>query len=106
MKLESFNDTHREKLCFTQFGTRIYQNRSLAASDLFHIFIQSFKLYTLLHCRMLKSDSHLPKNFVLLAPMIPLTMMKIPFHFILKALFVLKIFKFFSWMFGHLETTA
>ena len=33
-----FNDTHREKLCFTQFNTRIYLNRSLAASDLLHMF--------------------------------------------------------------------
>ena len=26
-------DTHRQKLCFTQFSTRIYWNRSFAASD-------------------------------------------------------------------------
>ena len=28
------------------------------------------------------------------------------FYFILKALFVLKIFKFWSWLFGHIEKTA
>ena len=33
-----FNDTYREKLCFTQFNTRIYLNRSLAASNLFNMF--------------------------------------------------------------------
>ena len=30
-------------------------------------------------------------------------MMKNIFYFILKALFVLKIFKFLSWLFGHVE---
>ena len=28
------------------------------------------------------------------------------FHFILKALFVLKIINFFSWLFGHVEKTG
>ena len=32
--------------------------------------------------------------------------MKNVFYFILKALFVLKIFKFLSWLFGHIEKTA
>ena len=32
--------------------------------------------------------------------------MKNVFYFILKALFVLKIFKFLSWPFGHVEKTA
>ena len=35
----------------------------------------------------------------------PLKMMKNA-YFILKALFVLKIFKFFSWLFGHAEKMA
>ena len=35
-----FNNTHREKLCFTQFNTKDYENRSLAASDLFHNLFQ------------------------------------------------------------------
>ena len=30
-------------------------------------------------------------------------MMKNAFYFILKALFVIKIFKFLSWLFGHVE---
>ena len=33
-------------------------------------------------------------------------MMKTVFYFILKALFVLKIFKFISWFFGRVEKTA
>ena len=33
----------------------------------------------------------------------PLKMMKNAFYFALKALFVLKIFKFLSWLFGHVE---
>ena len=36
----------------------------------------------------------------------PLKMMKNTFYVILKALFVLKIFKFLSWLFGHVEKTA
>ena len=36
----------------------------------------------------------------------PLKMMKKAFYFTLKALFVLKIFKFLSWLFGHVEKTA
>ena len=33
-------------------------------------------------------------------------MMKNDFYFILKALYALKIFKFLSWLFGHVEKTA
>ena len=36
----------------------------------------------------------------------PLKIMKNAFHFALKALFVLKIFKFLSWLFGHAEKMA
>ena len=36
----------------------------------------------------------------------PLKMMKNAFYFILKALFVLKIFKFLSWLFRHVGKTA
>ena len=32
-------------------------------------------------------------------------MMKNAFHFILKALFVLKIFKFLSWLFGQTQNS-
>ena len=43
-----------EKQCFTQFSARIYLNRSLTASDFFHMFTWSMKLYTF-YCHMLKS---------------------------------------------------
>ena len=33
-------------------------------------------------------------------------MMENAFLFILKALFILKIFKFLSWIFGHVEETT
>ena len=35
-----------------------------------------------------------------------LKMMKNAFYFISKALFVLKIFKFLSWLVGHVDNTA
>ena len=35
-----------------------------------------------------------------------LKMMKNAFYFILRALFVLKKFKFLSWLFGHVEKTT
>ena len=45
----------------------------------------------------LKSDSHLPKKFLFIRfNESPLKMMKNAFYFILKALFVLKIFRFLS----------
>ena len=57
--------------------------------------------------KMLKSGSHLPKNiFFICLNDSPLTMMKNAFYFILKALFVFKIFEFLSWLFGHVEKTA
>ena len=53
-----------------------------------------------------KSDSHLPKKDFICFNGSPSKMMKNTFYFILKALFVLKIFKFLSWLFGHVEKTA
>ena len=52
----------------------------------------------------LKSDSHLPKKFLFICFYESLLkMMKNAFYFILKARFVLEIFKFLSWHFGHVE---
>ena len=63
----------------------------------------SWSLKSVLQC--LKSDSHLPKSFFIICFNDgPLKMMKSPFYFILKPLFVLKIFKFLSWLFGHVES--
>ena len=45
----------------------------------------------------LRSDLHVPKKcFICFSP----------FHFILKALFILRIFKFLDWIFGYLEKTT
>ena len=54
----------------------------------------------------LKSDSHLPKKCVIWFTGTRLKMMKNAFYFILKALFVLKISKFLSWLFSHIVKTA
>ena len=55
----------------------------------------------------LKSGSHFVKrNFFIYSNASPSKMMKNAFYFILKALFILKIFKFLSWIFGHVEQTA
>ena len=60
--LEWFNDT-QEKLCFTQFSTRIYGNTGLAVPDLFRMFTQSVNIYILYchvikECRCLKNAIH------------------------------------------------
>ena len=70
-------------------------------------FIIDFELYLILILWILKSDSHLPKKiyFICFNVSSP-KMMKNAFYFILKARFVLKIFKFLSWLFGHAEKTA
>ena len=55
----------------------------------------------------LKSTSHLPKKFLFICfNESLLNIMKNAFYFILKALFVLKIFKFLSSYFGHVEEMA
>ena len=55
----------------------------------------------------LKSDSHLSqKNCIICFIESPLKMMKNAFYFILKTLFVLKILKILSWLFGHVGKTA
>ena len=55
----------------------------------------------------LKSDSHLPpKNFCICFNYSPSKKMKNAFYFILKALFILKIFKFLSGPFWHVGKTA
>ena len=56
---------------------------------------------------LLKSDSYLPKKFALFDSLKALLKWwKVLFYFIVKALFVLKVFKFLSWLFGHVEKTA
>ena len=55
---------------------------------------------------ILKSGSHLSKTYVICFIESPLKVMKNAFYLVLKALFVLKIFKFLSWLFGHAGKTA
>ena len=54
----------------------------------------------------LKLGSHRRKKVFICFNDSPSKIMKNAFYFILKALFVLKIFKFLSWLFGHVEKTA
>ena len=54
----------------------------------------------------LKSDSHFSKHCFICFDESPFKMMKNAFCFILKALSVLKIFRFLSWLVGHIEKTA
>ena len=51
----------------------------------------------------LKSDSHLQKHLHYLLHCKPFINDENAFQFILKATFVLKIFKFLSWLFSHIE---
>ena len=52
----------------------------------------------------LKSDTHPPKNFFIISFNDSSSkLMKNGFYFILKALFVLKIWKFLSWFFVHVK---
>ena len=64
----------------------------------------SWKRFEIFTNSLLKSDSHLPKKFCFICFIKgPLKMMKNAIYFILKALFVRKIFKFLLWLFGHVE---
>ena len=55
----------------------------------------------------IKVVPHLSKIFIIICfNDSPSKMVKNAFYFILKALFVLKIFKFLSWLFGHVGKTA
>ena len=55
----------------------------------------------------LNSDSQPPKKFLFICfNDSPSKLKKNAFYFILKALYILKIFKFLSWLFGHVEKTA
>ena len=92
------NDTYREKPQ-KRLTSRIFKNQILAASDYtvvgftipLNYNLQSF----IIECRCLKSGSGLPKKlFFISFNDSPSKMMKNAFFFILKALFVLKIFKF------------
>ena len=66
--------------------------------------LEKIMLYT---SAFLKSDSHVPNSFCVICLIeSPLEVMKNAFYFILKALFVFKIFMFLSQHFGHVGETA
>ena len=54
---------------------------------------------------MLKTDSHLPKNLFIDFNDCPSKIIENASYFILKAPFVLKTFKFLSWLFVDVEKT-
>ena len=57
--------------------------------------------------KILKSDSNFVRKILFICfNEGPLKTMENAFYFILKALFVLEIFKFLSWVFGHVEKMA
>ena len=60
------------------------------------------------HIYLLKVDSHLPpqKNHLIAPKKSPVKIVKNTFYFILKALFVFKMFKVLSWLFRDVEKTA
>ena len=64
-----------------------------------------FCAWLLAYLVQLKSDSHLPKKIICCNDSLS-KILKNAFYFILKALFILKIFKFLSWHFGHVEKMA
>ena len=65
-----------------------------------------FCVWFLVYLVQLKSGCHIPKFFFIFCNENPSEIIKDAFYFILKALFILKIFKFLSWHFGHVEKTA
>ena len=55
----------------------------------------------------LKLDSHHPKKICIICLIeSPLKMMKNGFYFILKTLFLFKIFKFLTWLIDHVGKTV
>ena len=78
-----------------------YWPDSSIASECYWVAIKFSEMVIIL----LKSDSHFPKkNCFICFNENPLKMMKNVFYFIIKALHVLKLFKFLSRLFGHVKT--
>ena len=76
----------------------------VSTKSIFHKFISD---ESKANPKSLKLDSDLPKKFLFISfNESTLKIIKNIFYFILKALFVLKIFRFLSWHFGHIEETA
>ena len=72
-----------------------------------HFYLLSVQSYKRLKLRAFKVGLSLSKNICVICLIeSPLKLMKNAFYFILKAPFVLKIFKFLSRLFGHVGKTA
>ena len=66
----------------------------------------TYKEWEITQKRLTTIEGSLSSFRQFLATKSPLKMMKNAFYFTLKALFVLKIFKFLSRLLGHVENTA
>ena len=88
-------------------GRTISKPPSLRHNNSLSVFSLIFNCNLAYQNNPLKSDSHLPKNLrVICLIESPLKVMKNAFCFVLKTLFVLKIFKFLSRPFGRVEKKA
>ena len=82
---------------------QIYERTPIPKSDFNKVALQRIIIFK----SFIKVGLSPSKNFFLICfNDSPSKMMKNAFYFILKALFVLKIFKFLSWIFVHLDKTA
>ena len=92
IRIFCFPIIHHNSIFSTHVRRVCYSNKWKA----WHLFCSILKL--LMVIKQLKSDSHLPKNFFICFHDSLPKIMKSIFYFILKAFFVLKIFKFLSWL--------
>ena len=92
--------TEKNSVLLNSVATRSFWNRTLAAADFFPMFTQSVKFSYTLFSDIKRALSGLRQFLVTQGPS---KMTKNAFYFSLKALFVIKIFKLLSWLFGHVE---
>ena len=93
-KFTSAKPLHEQIYAMTVYEMNIFQTLC---------FIISVKMET--HRQLLKSNSPLPKTIICFNDNVS-NLMKNAFYFILKALLFVKIFKFFSCLFLHVEKTV
>ena len=93
-------------MCTIKF--RIFLQGLQGSSDKSTFFLVPRYLYYLTFLPSSLKAGHLSsKNIIFICfNESPLKMMKNAFCFILKGLLFLKVFKFFSWFFGHVEETT
>ena len=83
----------------------LHQKSNLSYRNIIAIIIKKNKqnYFTKYFESNIKSDSLLPKKYFICFNESHLKMMKNGFCFILKVVFVLKVFKSLFWLFGHIE---